>query len=263
MSRLKFLWYTDTHLAKMPPWKFFSFIKEIINENPAGIFLTGDISTGPFLRIHLRLMAKFINCPIYFVLGNHDYYFTSMGKQHSKIKSICQKYTNLIWLTESDVISLTPDTALIGIEGWYDAQLGNPDYLKFTLDWILIKDFKTLPTMEERINKFKQLSEQNSNILKDKLKKTLEQDYKTIFILTHMVPYAEATRNEGSFMGQFWLPYDVNFNLGYMIDSIMKDRNKENVEIFCGHAHVPMYLKRARNISCHVGKNGIKYKLFI
>ena len=150
MSLAKFLWYTDTHLAKMPPWRFFSFIREIIREKPSGIFLTGDISTGPLLGIHLKLISRLVKCPIYFTLGNHDYHHTSFTKQHKRIKKICNDYPNLIWMNNAGIVALTPDTALIGVEGWYDANLGNPNYLKFTLDWILIEDFRNLSSIEER-----------------------------------------------------------------------------------------------------------------
>lgn len=130
----KYLWYTDTHLDKVAPWTLARFISHIVNEKPKGVFLTGDISTGPLLCSHLKMMAKFIKCPIYFVLGNHDYHFIGFEKQHENIRKACKEYINLIWLTESDVINLHHEVALIGAEGWYDAQLGNPKYLKYTLD---------------------------------------------------------------------------------------------------------------------------------
>lgn len=44
--RDKYLWFTDTHLDKVTPWKLFRFIRHLIKENPKGIFLTGDISNG-------------------------------------------------------------------------------------------------------------------------------------------------------------------------------------------------------------------------
>src|ERR1041385_8031459 len=109
----KYLWYTDTHLDKVSPWTIFRFIRNIVKENPAGVFLTGDISTGPLLTYHLRLMAHFIKCPIYFILGNHDYHFTSIEAQHTRVRELCQRYSNLIWVSEAGIIDLNHEVALI------------------------------------------------------------------------------------------------------------------------------------------------------
>jgi predicted MPP superfamily phosphohydrolase len=250
----KYLWYTDTHLDKVAPWTLVSFIRHIVKENPKGVFLTGDISTGPFLCWHLKLMAKFIKCPIYFVLGNHDYHFTSIEKQHKNIRKMCKEYTNLIWVTESDVIDLNHEVCLIGAEGWYDAQLGNPKYLKATLDWFLTKDFKKLSNMSERVEKFRELASESASLLEDKLEKALSQDYKTIYVLTHFPPWKEATRDEGTFLEKYYLPYNVNLKLGQMIERVMKERKKRNVTVLAGHTHTDCWIHVARNIECKVNK---------
>src|ERR1700722_13944495 len=173
----KYLWYTDTHFDKVMPWTLGKFLWHVRKENPKGIFLTGDISNGIFTSGHLRMLAMTAKCPIYFVLGNHDYHFSSIEETHQKVRDLCKKYPNLVWLTEADVIALAPEVGLIGAEGWYDAELGNPKYLNATLDWMLTQDFRTLPDMDARIAKFRDLATQSCNILADKLEKALEQNY--------------------------------------------------------------------------------------
>ena len=73
MQKFKYLWFTDLHLNRVSPIKKILFINHIIKENPKAIFLTGDISNGMILYYDLYLLARFIKCPIYFILGNHDY----------------------------------------------------------------------------------------------------------------------------------------------------------------------------------------------
>jgi Icc protein len=250
----KYLWYTDTHLDKLLPWTLFRFIRHIKKENPKGIFLTGDISNGIMTCFHLKLLAKFIKCPIYFVLGNHDYHLTSIAKQHEKIRALCKKYPNLIWMTESDVIDLHHEVGLIGVEGWYDAQLGNPKYLKATMDWFMTEEFRKLPNMEARIEAFRALADQSCHILEDKLEKALAQDFKTIYILTHFPPWKEATRDEGTFLEKYFLPYNVNMRLGQMIERVMADRKKRNVTVLAGHTHTDCWIHVSRNIECKVNK---------
>ena len=60
----KYLWFTDTHLDKVPPWALTQFIFHIRKENPTGIFLTGDISNGALTIKHLKMMAIFIKIDI-------------------------------------------------------------------------------------------------------------------------------------------------------------------------------------------------------
>ncbi len=253
----KYLWYTDTHLDKVAPWTLIRFVRRVVNDQPKGIFLTGDISNGVLTCTHLKILARFIKCPIYFILGNHDYHFTSIERQHEDIRALCKKYPNLIWLTESDVISLTPEVGLIGAEGWYDARLGNPKYLKATFDWFLTEDFRKLPNMEARVEAFRQLSKKSCDILVDKLEKALEQDYKTIYLLTHFPPWKEATRDEGTFLEPYFLPYNVNLSLGKSIEAVMLTRKKRNVTVLAGHTHTDCWIHVARNIECKV--NHAKY----
>lgn len=250
----KYLWYTDTHLDKVLPWTLVRFILHIIKENPKGVFLTGDISSGIITIYHLKLLATFIKCPIYFVLGNHDYHLTSIDKQHERLRKLCKEHSNLIWLTESDIIHLNDEVALIGAEGWYDAELGNPKYLKATMDWFMTEDFRKLPTMSERIQAFRTLSNKSCTILEDKIEKALSQGYKSIYILTHFPPWKEATRDVGTFFEKYYLPYNVNLMLGKMIERVMKDHKKRNVTVLAGHTHTDCWIHVARNIECKVNR---------
>jgi 3',5'-cyclic-AMP phosphodiesterase len=253
----KFLWYTDTHLDKVVPWTKISFITRIRKEKPKGIFLTGDISNGLMTCLDLGTLAKYIKCPIYFVLGNHDYHLSSIEKMHNQIRNLCKKHPNLIWMTESDVIPLSEEVALIGTEGWYDAGIGKSEYLKFTPDWFLIEDFRKMSSMEQRVEAFRSLADKSCDFISDKLEKCLDQGYKNIYILTHFPPWKEATRDVGTFLEKFWLPYNVNLRLGQTIEKVMAPHKKRNVTVLAGHTHTDCWIHVSRNIECKV--NEAKY----
>lgn len=249
----EYLWYTDLHLDKIFPWTFVRFIRHIIKVNPKGVFLTGDISNGWLLPYHLRILVNFIKCPIYFVLGNHDLHFSSIDKVHGKIRSLCKEFSNLIWLTEADVIGLNDEVAIIGAEGWYDAELGNPNYLRATLDWFLTKDFRQLPTWNDRINAFRKLSDESVVILEKKLEEAIKQKYKTVYILTHIPPWKNATNYEGTFFERYHLPYNVNLRLGKMIERFAMNKDM-NIVVCAGHIHSDRWIRVANNIECKVNK---------
>lgn len=250
----KYLWFTDTHLDAALPWATFSFLKTLKQEKPTGIFLTGDISNGILTCFHLKMLAKTVDCPIYFVLGNHDIWFSSFEARYQQIRELCRQHSNLIWLSESEIIGLNEEVAVIGADGWYDAQLGEPKYLKYSLDRFLIEDFKKLPYLDSKIEAFRHLADISSKNISNKLEQALDLNYKTIYILTHMPPWKEATRDESSILKDFWLPYNANIRLGNAIEEIMQYRKKRNVVVLSGHTHHPEFIRISRNIQCQVGK---------
>jgi len=67
-------WLTDIHLEFLPDKKAVTFVKDLANQGFGGIFLTGDITTAKRLECHLQLFEDIYQAPVYFVLGNHDYY---------------------------------------------------------------------------------------------------------------------------------------------------------------------------------------------
>lgn len=250
----KYLWFTDTHLDKVPPWNLVKMLLHILKENPKGIFLTGDISNGLLTPWHLRMIATFVKCPIYFVLGNHDYHFSSLEKTHEKVRALCKEFPNLIWMTEAGVVHLNEEVALIGTEGWYDACNGKPEYLQFTFDWMLTEDFRKLPNMEERIAAWRALADKSAHDLADKVEKAIEQGYKNIYVLTHFPPWKEATRDVGTVFEQFWMPYNVNVRLGRALEAIMVDHKKKHITVLAGHTHTDCWIHVSRNIECKVSK---------
>jgi len=249
----KYLWLTDLHLDTLMPWNLVKFIWHIIQEQPAGIFLTGDISNGLLTPFHLNLLANFIKCPIYFVIGNHDYHFSSLEKMHDKLRMLCKKHPHLIWMTESEPIPLNDEAVLIGTEGWYDAKGGKPNYLRLTFDWFMVKNFRKLPNMQERIKVWEEMAQKSAEDIAKKLNNAIDQGYKTIYILTHIPCWKEATRDVGTFLEKFWLPYNVNSYMGQALEKIMEEHKKRHAIVLSGHTHTPLSIHVSRNIECRVG----------
>jgi predicted phosphohydrolase len=253
MPRQRILWLTDCHLDKVSPWKKQVFRQYLLKERFNGIFLTGDISNGRNTCDDLEMIAQTVSCPIYMVMGNHDYHWLSISQAHHNIKQLCIKYPNLIWLTEAGVIDLNEEVALLGTEGWYDAEEGRPEYLKLTFDWFLIKDFRDLPDMKARIEAWRHLADVSAKQMANALEQAMEQKYKTIYLLTHFPPWKEATRDVGTLLEKFWLPYNTNLRLGRAIEKVMKHHKKRRLVCLAGHTHSPLEIRVSRNIECHVG----------
>ena len=255
MSAAKYLWFSDTHLDQVLPWVLLKFIAHVIKERPKGIFLTGDISNGKLTPWHLKILATFISCPIYFVLGNHDYYLSSIDKVHDKIRKLCKRYPNLIWITEAGIIPINDETAIIGNEGWYDAANGKPGYLKLTIDWWMTKNFRKLPSMRHRMRVWREMSQRSVDDIVAKLEYAIKLGYKNIYILTHFPPWKEATMHIGTLLEGFWLPYNVNLRLGQALEDVMKRHEDRYITVLSGHTHDKFEIRITSNITCKVSAN--------
>ena len=71
---MKMAWMTDIHLNFIDLTTRQKFYQEIIDSECDSVLLSGDIAEAPSIKNILQELAMFIKKPIYFVLGNHDYY---------------------------------------------------------------------------------------------------------------------------------------------------------------------------------------------
>ncbi|MCE5317137.1 MAG: metallophosphoesterase, partial [Parachlamydia sp.] len=110
----KLLWTTDLHVDATEKAHLEQFYQFIEANDPAAILIGGDISNGYQSLIHLKNMGERLKKPLYFVLGNHDFYNGSIKKMRGKVRQLVAEVPNLVYLTEAGVIELSPTTALIG-----------------------------------------------------------------------------------------------------------------------------------------------------
>lgn len=250
----KYLCYSDTHLNFTFPWTKYKFVEKITAEHPKGLFIPGDIACGLTVKQMLVFLARTLDIPIYFVVGNHDSYGTSFEETYNSLREICAKYSNLIWLTDHESVKLNDEVCIIGDDGWYDARLGNTTYIAYNFDWMTIKEFRTLKSFDEKLSYSRELADQSTAALKIKLEKALEK-FQTVYAMTHMPPWREAVRGLGTELEEFWLPYSINHDMGKMIEGVMRDRGNQNVVVLSGHTHTPAIINVSHNIECVV-QNG-------
>lgn len=253
----KYVWITDTHITT--PLDRRKLLNIILDEAPKGVFHTGDISQSGLTTISdLEYIGKYINCPFYFNLGNHCIWFSSFKKIHKQVRELCKQYKNLIWMEDEEVISLNKNTACVGVEGWYDARVGDPQYLTFTLDWMFIEELRNLPSMKHRIEMFQDMAKQSAKKGVSKLEKAIET-HKTVFMLSHYPTVKSANRSDGWLPEKFWEPYNCNLILGEELEKVMEKHKKRNLILLTGHIHTPSTTIN-RNIECRVGR-GSYYKI--
>ena len=70
-------------------------------------------------------MATYIEKPIYFILGNHDYYKGQVNEVRDAMRMLTDTHKWLFWLPASGIQKLCSNTLLIGQDGWADGRLGD------------------------------------------------------------------------------------------------------------------------------------------
>jgi predicted MPP superfamily phosphohydrolase len=109
---MKLAWLTDVHLNFLDKSGRKKFYQQIVASQVEAVLISVDIAEAPSVSDILKEMIEQIQMPIYFVLGNHDYYRGNIKDVREQMILLNQGYTNLFWLPASGVqlMNLTVET---------------------------------------------------------------------------------------------------------------------------------------------------------
>jgi predicted phosphohydrolase len=246
------LWLTDLHLNFLHYDDIEKFWLRVAAAKPDAVLLGGDIAESNDMFMYLRQMARALPVPIYFVLGNHDYYFSSIEKVRNTIRELARDDPKLVWLSDANPIELTPHTALVGHDGWADARAG--DYIRSMVmmyDYTLIEELASL-SKEARWLRLKQLGDEAAAHIRRVLPPALER-YQQVFLLTHVPPWREACWYQGQISNDEWLPHFTCLAMGEAIESIAREYPDRQVTVLCGHTHSPGVAHPLPNVTVLTG----------
>src|SRR3990167_10740294 len=169
---MKFLWLTDIHINFLEDEERKKFYHEIINTKCEAILIGGDIAEGPSVSVLLKEIVDTIKKPIYFVLGNHDYYFEQIKNVKQKIMQLMKVEPLLKWLPACEPIKLKSGIILVGQDGWADGRYG--DYANSTVsinDSRLITDLfqSKILGKYQLLEKMQYLADTDAQQLKEKI----------------------------------------------------------------------------------------------
>jgi len=233
---MRVVWLTDIHLDCVNESARAAFFDTIAAQRPDGVFLTGDISIAPSLLPHLRTMAEAIQTPIYFVLGNHDFYHGSITAVRAAVSDCSRSHVFLRYMPEAGVVPLTQNTALVGHDGWGDGRYG--DYMRSPIrlnDHILIEELTGL-TQAKLQDRLRDLGNEAAGYLQETLPKALDR-FKRVIVLSHVPPFKETCWYQGQVGNDEWLPFFTCKAVGDVLRDLLEKRPECRVDVYCGHAH--------------------------
>jgi predicted phosphohydrolase len=220
------------------------------------VIVTGDIGEYHDFTDLIEQFAVGLDRPVYFVIGNHDAYQGSVAGAKSKAEKMRGKAR---YLPSEQLVELVPSTALVGADGWYDAQFGDAHRSNVVMsDFFYIKEIAGLKGTNLLYLKLKELGEQSAAEGLGVLEAAIEKGYKKVVFATHVPPFEEATWHEGATSDSDWLPWMSNKAMGLMLNDVAGTHPDVEFLVLCGHTHSEGRVKMAPNLEVLTGHSAYR-----
>jgi len=268
---IKAAWMTDIHLNFLAENFRQSFYRELNNGIDIAL-ITGDIAESPSVVKILEEMHKSFKKPIYFVLGNHDFYEGSVAQTREDLRKMCKSNGFFLnYLTQESAIRFGK-TILVGVDGFADSREGNyyASSVKMN-DHMFIEDYRN---QAEDMNprsvyydnsirakiaaKMKELADADAKTLETQIRgalgptKGLDGDIipniNRCIVLTHIPPFKENALYRGEPSDDDHLPFYVSKATGDVLLKCAKDWPHVQFDVFCGHSHCSALYKHTPNL---------------
>ena len=229
-------WLTDIHLNFLLAHQVDEFLASVAQARPDAVVVSGDIGESHNICNYLERMQELIPAPIYFVLGNHDYYHGSIAEVRNRVALFCADRPRLHFLTRADVLPLTAHVGIVGHDGWADGRAG--DYQRSMVSML---DYKVITELvphqkQTRWEVLKSLGSEAASHLHRVLPLAFET-FRDVLLLTHTPPLREACWHEGRISDDHWAPHFTCLAVGEAILEIMAARPDKRLTVLCGHTH--------------------------
>ena len=229
-------WLTDIHLEFLNTDEIDDFCQLLARSTPDVILIGGDTGNAPTLKAHLTRLADLWERPIYFVLGNHDFYSGSIAGIRAAAADLTHRSRWLHWLNVSGVVALTANTGLIGHDGWADGRLGNAARSQVLLnDYFYIEEFVGLSS-PDRFARLNTLGDEAASHFEQLLPLALKR-FHNLLLLTHVPPFKESCWHEGRISDDEFLPHFTCCAVGNVLIDIMQKHPDCHLTVLCGHTH--------------------------
>lgn len=203
--------------------------------------------------------------PVYFVLGNHDFYGLSGLDAAVEWRKVNQpSQPGVVWLRDAPPVELCPGVVLTGHEGWYDARCGDPMGTDVMLrDFFEIGDFRSFMGLRPTrfvdrvglVEACRAVADRWAEEARGKLAAALAQSPTRVLFATHVPPFARACWHKGAVSDVNWLPWFTNVALGAVLADVATANPKVRFDVYCGHTHSPGIYTHLPNLVVYTGRS--------
>lgn len=249
-------WSSDTHLNfKQGNVDFFNSVKA---SKASALLLTGDIAEAKDVASFLMDMESKFGIPIYFVLGNHDFYGGSFKQVRAEMEALTLSHDNLFWMPACSTVELADGVGLCGVDGWYDGRYGFAETPKLIMsDWMLIEELKAHRFDHLKLlDAMREVADNEADLARTQLRSAAE-NYETVYFLTHVPPWIGAAWHVHQHSDYAWQPWFTSKAMGDALEEVAEEYPNTNFEILVGHTHSGGELLVRKNLRCRTA--GAKY----
>jgi len=254
---MKLVWLTDIHLNFLKKENRIDLYREIIATYTDGVVISGDIAEATSIELILKEMASAIAKPIYFVLGNHDYYMGSIDYVRSKMCSLTKDEPFLFWLPASGPQKLIDNTVLVGHDCFADGRYGHYANSPIVLnDSRMIVELLQSSTLGkyQLLKKMQQLADQDAKELQKSIEDAVSAYHpKKVIILIHVPPFKEVCMHEGKISNDDYLPFFSSKITGEILVHAAQSYPEIEFLALCGHTHSKGLFKPCPNLVVKAG----------
>lgn len=236
------------------------------------ILISGDISTCQHLEEHLGILKQKLKVPIYFVLGNHDFYGDDkiIGGNSAAIAEKLSTDSFVYLTAKKECLMLSDKVAIVGADGWYDGGYASFEGSDLMMtDFIVIKEVKEtylrhiMYLLEKKLwtpgylnetgmiyqyhtNEFlpgavkalfKETATKFADVVYNQVQDAVAKNAKEIIVVTHIPPFPENSIYKGKMSDKNWMPYFSNAAMGDVLLELAITYKDVNFKVFCGHSH--------------------------
>lgn len=285
---MKFTWLTDIHLDHLEKEQRKEFYESVQQHVGEFVLITGDIGNSIKTPEYIVEMVASILKPIYFVLGNHDFYgfdfhsfkfVEDIRKEYGgfpiELHETRDKGANANYLHGQSIIK--GDVLIVGMDGWADCGYGSMEgYMYASInDHSHIRDFMFIEQCQlvlrapgvlnkiiknKTIEKRKELAQNDLKILNTQFKEFWEGAHilvnppKKVLFLTHIPPFPENALYNGYPSSPEKLPFFTNKTFGDWLLKTATEMPDISFTVLCGHSHDKATFSPLPNLVVHTGE---------
>lgn len=252
-------WLTDVHLDWVEEAGTRALAAQVRDTGAEVVLLTGDIADGAASETYLGLFAEVLARPVYYVLGNHDYYGRPIPETRRETEALARGNPWLERLQGGPARTLG-QVALVGVDGWSDARLGD-----FQGSPVWLRDYLEIPELVEvggelrwdqgarraLADRLGELGAAEATALREALDE-LEEPVQ-VYVLTHPPPFQEACWHEGRTADADWAPHFTCGAVGAALREYAEAHPEVLVTVLCGHTHGAGEYRAAENLLVRTG----------
>lgn len=265
-----FVWMSDLHLdfyADNVNRVVYEITKICEPSDVRGLLISGDITTSRNLITHLAMIERALQKPIYFVLGNHDFYDSSYEDVNKQMVELSSMSNFLKYLPTTPYVQINNNTVIVGANGWYDGIHGRPSLDVIMMDWIRMKDYQELfigspqnwegsarakPCTAKHLalilDKSRELSLNSAQQVTRGIKSAKRNSMKNVIVITHIPPFPQVCFYKGLPSLPTFVAWYSSKLMGDVLTQAAEQLQDMTFTVLCGHTHERRSVEIKKNL---------------